>query len=377
MKQIIITIFLISFFLFPQAVFAQSRETKLDELNDKIIDLLLQVSSLQKQIEEIIYSSPPFEQQNLGDYLKSLFESNGIFLEKDDFFEEVGDPNLSFAKILNLIPESYNSSQKISQKRAKIISDKFLSVKNKILLDGLYGKIDFHEHYRADGNIVNFLEAAAQAGISKALFLPTGMSPDGGEGLKILGGHPDFYDEPLDSENMYKVYEVARKYDAPILLHASIINIPELKVQLHKIYSNFPETTFIQAHYCSAIFQGINLDQCAEFLDEHPNLFVDLSMGGGIQRYHRYLRQDLTKVKDFVLKYQDRILFGSDIILDSASYKNSDWIQERILCDLDLHQKEEYRCSFGEKDALKGGFNLERGVLKKLYYDNPKKALGF
>ena len=290
-------------------------------------------------------------------------------------------------------------------------------------MDGLYGKIDFHEHYRADGNIVNFLEAAAQAGISKALFLPTGMSPDnagyklhqkflikyikklypekiiafctideadkkaaenleqcledGGEGLKILGGHPDFYDEPLDSENMYKVYEVARKYDAPILLHASIINIPELKVQLHKIYSNFPETTFIQAHYCSAIFQGINLDQCAEFLDEHPNLFVDLSMGGGIQRYHRYLRQDLTKVKDFVLKYQDRILFGSDIILDSASYKNSDWIQERILCDLDLHQKEEYRCSFGEKDALKGGFNLERGVLKKLYYDNPKKALGF
>jgi predicted TIM-barrel fold metal-dependent hydrolase len=41
-------------------------------------------------------------------------------------------------------------------------------------------------------------------------------------------------------------------------------------------------------------------------------------MGGGIARYHYYFRQDLAKVKDFITTYQDRILFGSDIIVNTA-----------------------------------------------------------
>jgi hypothetical protein len=47
---------------------------------------------------------------------------------------------------------------------------------------------------------------------------------------------------------------------------------------------------------------GINLGQIAELLDKHPNLYIDLSMGGGITRYHKCLKQDLQKIKDFVLE---------------------------------------------------------------------------
>ena len=197
----------------------------------------------------------PLHPQALGDYLKDLFESHEIILDRDDFLEPVEDPYLAFAKILNLIPSSHQSDQRITEKTAEQISEQFLSIRDYILLDGLYGKIDMHEHYRAGGDVEEFLKAAGCLGISKIVFVPTGSSPDnqgyethqerlikhiskqypekiipfctideadpeaaeifeqclqaGAKGLKLIGGHPDFYDEPLNSENMYRVYQKA------------------------------------------------------------------------------------------------------------------------------------------------------------------------
>jgi len=358
--------------------------------------------------------------QTLGEYLQDLFVTNGIALSEDDFLEPVDDPYVAFAKMLNLIPTSSQSDDRMNERKARLISKQFLPIKDELHLDGLYGKIDMHEHYRVGGDIKLFLRAASCFGISKVLFVPTDYSPDnknykthwtfliaaaklfpdqiipfctideadpkaaelveqyilqGAKGIKLIGGHPSFYDEPLNSENMYRVYEKAAQYGVPILLHGSIINLPELKDQLDQIYGDFPEVTFIHAHYGSTIMAGIDLDQIAELLDKHPNLYTDLSMGGGIARYHRYLRQDLETIKDFVVKYQDRILFGSDIILRPAR-NDFDWLYERIRCDIDLHEKAEYTCEFGESDWVHQGFNLDRDILRKLYYENPKKVLG-
>ncbi len=420
---ILIAVFFIAVYPSMALALSQEEQTKLDELLDKLIDISLALSLLQKQVEELINSSQPLYHLNLGDYLEDFFNDQGIILNENDFLESTEDPYLDFAKILNLVSSSYRSNEKITQRKAGQISEQFFLIKDKLLLDGLYGKIDMHEHYRSGGDIGEFLRAAGSLGISKIIFVPTGMGPDnqgykihqsfliryikklypekiipfctideadpkaaevfeeclksGGEGLKLLGGHPSFYDEPLNSENMYKVYQIAAEYQVPILVHGSIINVPETKSQLEQVYSDFPEVTFIHAHYCSAIFKGINLDQCARLLDKYPNLYIDLSMGGGIKRYHRYLREDLPKIKDFILTYQDRILFGSDIILDQARYKDQDWLYQRISCDLNLHQLKEYTCDFGEKDILHQGFNLEEQVLRKLYFENPKKVLNF
>ena len=367
--------------------------------------------------------SAPLHPQPLGDYLKDLFESHEIIVASDDFFEPVEDPYLAFAKMLNLVPSSYQSDERVTQKEAEEITEQLVAIKDYILLDGLYGKIDMHEHYRDGGDVGVFLQAAGCLGISQVVFLPTGLSPDnegykthqasllgevlaqytervipfctldesdpeaaevveqalqaGAVGIKLIGGHPSFYDDPLNSENMYGVYQKAAEYGVPVLLHGSIINIPELKDQLDQVYSDFPEVTFIHAHYCSTIMSGIHLDWCAELLDKHPNLYIDLSMGGGIARYHKYLKQDLETIRDFVIAYQDRILFGSDIILNTADYKDFDWLYRRIKCDIDLHQQPEYTCDFGEADWLHNGFNLDKEILRKLYYENPKKVLGW
>lgn len=358
--------------------------------------------------------------QNLGEYLQDLLVTNGIAPNEDDFFEPVEDPYLAFAKMLNLIPTSAQSNDRINMRKARRISEQFLAVKDKLYLDGLYGKIDMHEHYWVTGNIDLFLRALGCFGISKVVLLPTGAPPDnkfykinwallmmwakkypdqiipfctideadphaaelveqyilaGAKGVKLLGGHPDFYDEPLNSENMYKVYQKAAEYDVPVLLHGSLINIPELQDHLDQVYSDFPEVTFQHAHYGNTLMKGIHLDVIAELLDKHPNLYIDLSMGSGITAYHRYLKQDLETIRNFVIEYQDRILFGSDLILYFAT-NDFDWLYQRVRCEIDLCQKAEFTCEFGKSDWVHQGFDLDEEILRKLYYENPKKVLG-
>lgn len=358
--------------------------------------------------------------QNLGEYLQDLFVTNGIAPNEDDFFEPVEDPYLAFAKMLNLIPTSAQSNDRINMRKARRISEQFLAVKDKLYLDGLYGKIDMHEHYWVSGNVDLFLRALGCFGISKVVLLPTGAPPDnkfyrinsmflmmwakrypdkvipfctideadpraaelveqyilaGAKGVKLIGGHPDYYDEPLNSENMYKVYQKAAEYDVPVLLHGSLINIPELQDQLDQVYSDFPEVTFQHAHYGQTLMKGIHLDVIAELLDKYPNLYIDLSMGSGITGYHGYLKRDLETIRNFVIEYQDRILFGSDLIL-SIGTNDFDWLYERVRCEIDLCQKAEFTCEFGKSDWVHQGFDLDEEILRKLYYENPKKVLG-
>jgi predicted TIM-barrel fold metal-dependent hydrolase len=98
-------------------------------------------------------------------------------------------------------------------------------------------------------------------------------------------------------------------------------------------------------------------------------------MGGGITAYHQYLKQDLETIRNFVIEYQDRILFGSDLILYFAT-NDLDWLYERVRCEIDLCQKAEFTCEFGKSDWVHQGFDLDKEILRKLYYENPKKVLG-
>jgi uncharacterized protein len=354
--------------------------------------------------------------QDLGEYLQELFVSNGIDLSQEDFLVPVEDPYLAFAETLNLVPASAQSGDRINMREARRISEQFLAVKDRLYLDELYGKIDMHEHYQVTGNVDLFLRALGCFGISKVVLVPTGLPPDnkfyrlnwaglmmwakqypdqiipfctideadphagelveryileGAKGIKLLGGHPYYYDEPLNSENVYKVYEMAAEYHVPVLIHGELINIPEEYDQLDQVFSDFPGVTFILAHYGVTLMGGIHLDVTAELLCKHPNLYIDLSEGGFIRRYLSYLKEDLETIRSFVVQYQDRILFGSDVVL-SIFTNDLEGLCQRIRCDIGACQEAEFACELGAQQGL----DLDREIVRKLYYENPKKVLG-
>jgi predicted TIM-barrel fold metal-dependent hydrolase len=289
-----------------------------------------------------------------------------------------------------------------------------------------FKKISTHEHYRAGGNIAPYLAVMKRARIEQAVFVPTGWPPSDShyrENLKELLAlqrqHPKqiiafataynqdpqaaqiiegalkagargikFIDwlfserypndaGPVDSANMRRVYAVARRYHVPVLLHIDFQKRPDWKQQFDRVAADFPDVTFILAHYCRAA-SGAQpaLELCTDTLDKFANVVVDLSMGGGLKRYMRYFDEDPTRWRNFILHYQDRILWGTDMIVDDNPGKNADWIWRRIRTDFSILQLARYKSPFHQEDQIvHQGLALPAAVLKKIYYDNPKRIL--
>ena len=283
-------------------------------------------------------------------------------------------------------------------------------------------KIATHEHYRIGANLKAYFEVAARLGIQKSIFVPTGANPDnkgyeahqrellkmqtkypekiiafctineqdkkaylkfrncikwGGKGLKLLGGHPGLYDEPLNSPNMMKVYKIAQKYKIPVLFHGSILNIPETEGQIRDFLGKFPDVTFIQAHYCSATTRGVQLEKCAKLLDDFPNLYIDGTLGGGLPGFIRQIQDPdaRKKVVGFINNYQDRIVYSSDIIL--TKNRSEEELYTQMSCDSLVLEKSSFLCPAYDKEKEAIGLNLPEEILKKIYTENAKRIYGF
>ena len=77
----------------------------------------------------------------------------------------------------------------------------------------------------------------------------------------------------------------------------------DLLDQLHRVIAKHPKTTFINTHFGN---NAEDLARVAEKLDKYPNMYVDIDA-----RISELGRQPYTARK-FFLKYQDRIMFGTD-----------------------------------------------------------------
>jgi predicted TIM-barrel fold metal-dependent hydrolase len=72
-----------------------------------------------------------------------------------------------------------------------------------------------------------------------------------------------------------------------------------------RVVARHPETIFIGVHFGNAAEEP---ERVARMLDKYPNYFIDIAA-----RVPEFGRHDAKKMHDFFVKYQDRILFGTDI----------------------------------------------------------------
>ena len=97
------------------------------------------------------------------------------------------------------------------------------------------------------------------------------------------------------------------------------------------------------------------------FLDTHPNAVVDFSA-----RMDELGRQPFT-AHDFFLRYQDRILFGTDMPCDPTVYR----CYFRFLETRDEYfEYPDYTGRWGHTRWRIYGLGLPDRVLKKVYYQN-------
>lgn len=133
-----------------------------------------------------------------------------------------------------------------------------------------------------------------------------------------------------------------------------ILGHSELITTLENAVRDNPRTIFIACHYANCRY---NLDILGGMLDKYPNLYADISARyaetATIPRY----------MKAFITKYQDRLLYGTDMGFGNDMYETT----FRILQTADEHF---YRTRQFNYHWACNGFDLDDDVLGKLYGDN-------
>jgi hypothetical protein len=130
-----------------------------------------------------------------------------------------------------------------------------------------------------------------------------------------------------------------------------------------------PELTFIGAHLASLEW---STDEIARFLDKYPNAFVDLAERISHLQYQS--QNDPGKVRDFFIRYQDRILYGTDFqqVSDTNPIELKNYMNERWLLDWKYFNTDE-QFSVPELDQPVRGLDLPKSVVDKIYRINAEK----
>ena len=126
----------------------------------------------------------------------------------------------------------------------------------------------------------------------------------------------------------------------------------------HAIFRKHPNTKFINAHLG---WYGNNLQKLGELMDQFPNMYTEI--GAVIAELGRQPRV----AKDFLIKYQDRVMFGKD-----------SWVPEEYATYFRvLETADDYFPYHKRYHAFwrMYGLDLPDEVLKKIYYKNAIRVI--
>ena len=117
------------------------------------------------------------------------------------------------------------------------------------------------------------------------------------------------------------------------------------------------------------------LPNLSRWLDEYPNVVLDTASSRWMARE---LSKDTMKAREFMVKYSDRVLFGTDIFggRGDRDYFSGRYIAQRILWETG---ERDTPLPISDADTLKtggtfiNGLDLPLDVLRKLYWDNANR----
>jgi hypothetical protein len=136
-----------------------------------------------------------------------------------------------------------------------------------------------------------------------------------------------------------------------------------------RFLARHPDMRFVGAHLGSLEY---DVDSLAKRLDRFPNMAVDVAERVCHLEYQSQTNRE--KIRNFLIKYQDRIIYGSDL----GMRPTSDPEQSKIRVHKRWLEEWEY---FATDKLMTGsevngefrGLNLPRAVVDKIYYSNAVK----
>jgi len=170
--------------------------------------------------------------------------------------------------------------------------------------------------------------------------------------VNIHVGEPQWFYEKMDSTNDGLMNAYSWRLD-----NQEGLSLQEVLKTLENAVAKHPNTIFIACHLANC---NHDLEILGKMLDKYPNLYADISA-----RYAENAPVPKYTAK-FFEKYQDRLLYGTDMGFDTSMYK----VTFRILETEDEHF---YETDLFDYHWPLYGLNLNDIVLKKLYKENAMK----
>jgi uncharacterized protein len=128
--------------------------------------------------------------------------------------------------------------------------------------------------------------------------------------VSIHSGDPEAFFRPTDGTN--ERYEELNEHPDWSFAAPEYPKLDQLLEARNRVFARHPETRFVSLH----MGWPENLPWVARMLDEHPNVMVEF--GAREAELGRQPRQ----TRELFLKYQDRVMFGTDNGMDEAMYRN-------------------------------------------------------
>jgi uncharacterized protein len=173
--------------------------------------------------------------------------------------------------------------------------------------------------------------------------------------VNIHVGEDKWMYEPMDATNdgLMNAWNWRVPNEPAVLQHDEVVDTLERAVARH------PRTVFIACHFANCCS---DLQHLGRMLDQYPNLYADMGARfAEIAPIPRYMAR-------FFQKYQDRLLYGTDMGPEPGMYR----VTFRLLETEDEHF---YPAYFSQYHWPFYAFGLPDDVLKKIYRENAIRIL--
>ena len=128
--------------------------------------------------------------------------------------------------------------------------------------------------------------------------------------VSIHTGDPEAFFLPTDGKN--ERYEELTEHPDWSFYGPQFPSLEQLLEARNRVFARHPETQFVSLH----MGWPENLDWVSRMIDEHPNVMVEFGAR------EAELGRQPRRTRELFLKYQDRVMFGTDNGMDEAMYSN-------------------------------------------------------
>ena len=135
-----------------------------------------------------------------------------------------------------------------------------------------------------------------------------------------------------------------------------------------RVLEKNPDMVSVIAHMFNLFYSNEQLDYLRYIMERYPNVYLDI---GG--RFGDFNSMDRERLRNFIIQYADRILFGTDVSSQAENGEYDETAERYYRCFQGLETDKICTGFFSEKNEYRG-LALPVDVLEKIYFRNAIKV---